>query len=82
MTPINLLYNLHFYLYLRSPQHICRGISVNEQENQILISLQGPTLRELSQNMEKLEGVFAKIFCIISSSPLSISNFFFQLFHI
>lgn len=78
MTPINLLYNLHFYLYLRSPQHICRGISVNEQENQIIKAdfFIRTQLRELSQNMEKLEGAFAKLFCFISSSTLSISNFF------
>ena len=78
MTPIDLLHNLHFYLYRRSPQHICRGISVNEQENQIIKAdfFIRTKLREFSQNMEKLEGVFAKIFCFIFSSLLSISNFF------
>lgn len=66
MTPIDLLHNLHFYLYRRSPQHICRGISVNEQENQIIKAdfFIRTKLREFSQNMEKLEGVFAKIFLL------------------
>ena len=82
MTPIDLLHNLHFYLYRRSPQHICRGISVNEQENQIIKAdfFIKTKLREFSQNMEKLEGVFAKIFCFIFSSLLSISNFFLSCF--
>lgn len=78
MTPIDLLHNLHFYLYRRPPQHICRGISVNEQENQIIKAdfFIRTKLRGFSQNLEKLEGVFAKIFCFIFSSLLSISNFF------
>ena len=67
MTPIDLLHNLHFYLYRRSPQHTCRGISVNEQENQIIKAdfFIRTKLREFSQNMEKLEGVFAKIFLVV-----------------
>ena len=76
MTPIDLLHNLHFYLYRRSPQHICRGISVNEQENQIIKADFFVRTREFSQNMEKLEGVFAKFFALFFHFSYLLAIFF------